>query len=145
MITLAPLTDKEKIRAAWEENGLTYSDISGCVTERCGDEVLGYCLYTLDSEKMVILRLVTTDDAAFADGLLRSTLHVAAERSVLNAFYDGEETERLCKKLGFILNRDKGLIQTSFSKAAAANKKGIFLLCVTDFYVSPVVFRKQSR
>ncbi len=112
MITLAPLTDKEKIRAAWEDNGLTYSDISGCVTERCGDEALGYCLYTLDSEKMVILRLVTTDDAAFADGLLRSTLHVAAERSVLNAFYEGEETERLCEKLGFILNHDEKRLDT---------------------------------
>ena len=123
MITLAPLTDKEKIRAAWEENGLTYSDISGCVTERCGDEVLGYCLYTLDSEKMVILRLVTTDDAAFADGLLRSTLHVAAERSVLNAFYEGEDTERLCEKLGFILNRNEKRLDTDkLFKSCCCNK-----------------------
>ena len=48
MITLAPLTDKKSVRAAWEQNGLTYSDISGCVEARCGDEALGYCLYTLD-------------------------------------------------------------------------------------------------
>lgn len=112
MITLAPLTDKEKIRAAWEDNSLPYSEASGCVTERCGDEILGYCLYTLDSEKMIIFRLVTTDDASFADGLLRSTLHVAAERSVMNAFYDGDDTERLCEKLGFIKNREEKRLDT---------------------------------
>ena len=58
MITLSPLTDKEKIRAAWEDNGLTYSDISGCVEARCGDEALGYCLYTLDGEKMIIFKRI---------------------------------------------------------------------------------------
>lgn len=100
MITLAPLTDKKSVRAAWEQNGLTYSDISGCVEARCGDEALGYCLYTLDGEKMIIFKLITDD--FLADGLLRSTLHVAAERSVLNAFYEGADTERLCEKLGFI-------------------------------------------
>lgn len=112
MITLAPLTDKEKIRAAWEDNSLPYSEASGCVTERGGDEILGYCLYTLDSEKMIIFRLVTTDDASFADGLLRSTLHVAAERFVMNAFYDGDDTERLCEKLGFIKNREEKRLDT---------------------------------
>lgn len=68
MITLAPLTDKKSVRAAWEQNWLTYSDISGCVEARCGDEALGYCLYTLDGEKMIIFKLITDD--FLADGLL---------------------------------------------------------------------------
>ena len=68
MITLAPLTDKKSVRAAWDD--------------------------------------------FLADGLLRSTLHVAAERSVLNAFYEGADTERLCEKLGFILNRDEKRLDT---------------------------------
>lgn len=51
MITLAPLTDKKSVRAAWEQNGLTYSDISGCVEARCGDEALGYAFTRLTVKK----------------------------------------------------------------------------------------------
>ena len=47
MITLAPLTDKKSVRAAWEQNGLTYSDISGCVEARCGDEDTAFTRLTV--------------------------------------------------------------------------------------------------
>lgn len=102
MIALAPISDKNEINRMFSENRLEYSEFSGCVKAKCGEEVLGFCLYDLDKNCIVIKMIVPENDLKLADGILRSTLHVAAERSIMNAFYSGEDTEKLCCRLGFI-------------------------------------------
>ena len=104
MIALAPISDKNEINRLFSENGLDFSEFSGCVKAKCGEEVLGFCLYSLDKSGIVIYKIVPEKDLKLADGILRSTLHVAAERSIMNAFYSGEDTESLCDKLGFIVD-----------------------------------------
>lgn len=105
MITLAPSGDKNKINRLFLENGLDFSDSSGCVMAECDGEVLGFCLYDLDIKGIVVYKIVPENDLSLADGILRSTLHVAAERSIMNAYYSGEEIEKLCDKLDFIKDR----------------------------------------
>lgn len=107
MIALAPIGEKEEINRLFSESGLGFSEISGCVKAKCGEEVIGYCLYDLDKNGIVIYKIIPENDLMLADGILRSTLHVAAERSIMNAFYSGEDTEKLCDKLGFILDREE--------------------------------------
>ncbi|MGN0492225.1 MAG: hypothetical protein ACI4F7_01135 [Acutalibacteraceae bacterium] len=107
MITLAPLSDKAEICRLFSESGLDFTDNSGCVKAKCGEEVLGFCLYDLDKSSIVIYKIVPENDLSLADGILRSTLHVAAERSIMNAFYSGEDIEKLCDKLDFIKDRAK--------------------------------------
>ena len=99
MISLAPLKNSDKIKAAFAENGLSYTSLSGCVTAVEKENTIGFCLYSLDDDKMVI-----ESDLMLADGILRSTLHVAAERGVMNAFYT-DETEELSRKLAFIKDK----------------------------------------
>lgn len=105
MIALAPLSDKGEINRLFSENGLEFTDNSGCVSAKSGEEVLGFCLYSLDKNGIVIFKIVPENDLSLADGILRSTLHVAAERSIMNAFYSGENIEKLCDKLDFIKDR----------------------------------------
>lgn len=105
MIALSPISDKSEINRMFLENGLEFTEFSGCVKAKCGEEVLGFCLYDLDKNGIVIYKIIPENDLMLADGILRSTLHVAAERSIMNAFYSGEDTESLCDKLGFIVDR----------------------------------------
>lgn len=107
MLSLAPLTDKNKIAEIFKEKGITYGEYSGCVTALCGDELLGLCLYNLDKQKMTVLYIEPLNDIPLADGILRSTLHVAAERSVMNAFYADTVPEEFLNKIGFIKNVDE--------------------------------------
>lgn len=107
MIALAPIGDKKEINRLFSENGLKFSEFSGCVKAKSGEEVLGFCLYDLDKNCIVIKKIVPENDLSLADGILRSTLHVAAERSIMNAFYSGEDTERLCDKLHFVIDKEE--------------------------------------
>ena len=107
MLFLAPLTEKNKIADVFKEKGLPYGEFSGCVTAKNGDELLGLCLYELDNKKMMVQYIEPIDDIPLADGILRSTLHVAAERSVMNAFYADTVPEEFLRKIGFIKDAEQ--------------------------------------
>ena len=102
MIFLGPVKDKEKVKQLFCEQNLSFGDCSGCVAAQDGQELLGICLYDLDNEKMTIHYIEPIGDLPFADGILRSTLHVAAERGIMNAFYSKTAPEELFEKLAFI-------------------------------------------
>lgn len=107
MITVLPCKDKEKIKRRFEENGFKYTEKSGFVTAECGNDEIGYCLYYLDEKSICILNLEPKDDIMLADGVLRSALHVAAERSAMDARYSDTAPKELLKRLGFIKNEDE--------------------------------------
>ncbi len=106
MITLAPSANHEEIKNLFRENGMWPGETAGCVIARTGDEVLGYSLYDLTSSSMTIRRIVPDDDLPLADGILRSTLHVAVEHGVMKAFYCGQSMAALAEKLDFIKNKN---------------------------------------
>ena len=110
MIKLGPVANREEAKKIFCKFNLTLNDDSGCVTALDGEEILGYCLYDFNRERMIIRKIFPTDDLALADGILRSTLHIAAERSVMNAYYEDDETMALCDRLSFIKDRQKNLI-----------------------------------
>ena len=110
MITVAPVGEKQEIKSRFEKAGLDFNENSGCVTAKCGDEVLGFCLYYLTQKGITVLYIEPKDDLSLADGILRSTLHVAASRSAMDARFEGEQNEALFSKLGFVLDKaDKKL------------------------------------
>lgn len=126
MIALAPISDKSEINRLFSENGLEFSEFSGCVKAKCGEEVLGFCLYDLNKSGIFIKKIVPENDLMLADGILRSTLHIAAERSIMNAFYCGEDTEKLCDKLGFIKDRAENRLNINrlFESCCSCQKNG---------------------
>ena len=107
MISVLPSRDKAEIYALFKKHNIGTDENSGCVIARTGEEVLGYCLYSLDSKKITVFTVEPQDDLMLADGILRSALHVAAQNFVLDAFYDDSAPVDLFKRLGFIKNADE--------------------------------------
>lgn len=107
MISVLPSKDKKEIITLFNKHNLETDDSSGCVIARTGDEILGYCLYRLDSKTITIFAVEPQSDIMLADGILRSALHVAAENFVLEAFYDDRAPIDLFSKLEFIKNVDE--------------------------------------
>ena len=107
MISLAPVRDKNKVKSVFTEKGIEFTENSGCVTAMQGDELLGFSLYDLDSKRMVVKYLEPLSDIGLADGILRSTLHVAAERSIMDAFYAETLPEDFLNKIGFIKDENE--------------------------------------
>lgn len=107
MLTLAPMGDRAQIESIFNEKGIAVSEFSGCVTAKNGDEVLGLCLYELTDKKITVYYIEPLNDIPLADGILRSTLHVAAERSVMNAFYADTVSEKFLNTIGFIKSAEE--------------------------------------
>lgn len=107
MVTVLPCKDKGKIKQRFEDNGFKYTEKSGFVTADCNGEEIGYCLYYLDEKGICILNLEPQKDIMLSDGVLRSALHVAAERSAMDARYSDTAPKELLKKLDFIKNEDE--------------------------------------
>ncbi len=107
MITVLPSKDKEEIKKIFKEQNIKFCENSGCVIAKFGEEVLGKCLYYLDDNCMTVLKIEPKDDLMLLDGILRSTLHIATERSIMKAVYSDVSDESIFEKLGFI--KDKNL------------------------------------
>ena len=107
MITLSPLGNNEEIAYFYKKAAIEQNADSGCVTAADRAEVLGFCLYDLDKEKIVIRYIEPLSDLGLADGILRSTLHIAAERSIMNAYYAESCPENFFDKLKFIKNKEE--------------------------------------
>lgn len=123
MLSLFPLDNKEEIADFFRSKGLPYGENSGCVVCKNGEELLGLCLYDL-SDKMIIRYIEPISDIALADGILRSTLHVATERFVTDSFYDDTVPEDFFRKIGFIKNQSEKRLDTDklFSSCQGCGK-----------------------
>ena len=107
MISLSVVKDSEKVAEFFNSAKLSQNENSSCVCAKSGEEILGFSLFDIDKEKIVIRYIEPLKDIPLADGILRSTLHVAAERFVMNAFYDPDMPEDFFRKLGFIKDEDE--------------------------------------
>ena len=107
MISVIPVKDPKEIEAFFSAKGFQVTEKSGVVVAGNGAEILGSCLYYLDERTIIILSVEPQEDLMLADGILRSALHVAAERSAMDAFYSGDSYEALFQKLGFIKSKEE--------------------------------------
>ena len=110
MITVSPLKVREEICAVFEKQGFEVNKNSGAVVARDKEEILGFSLYYLDEKSITVLCVEPKEDIMLADGILRSALHVAAERSAMDAKYQGECYEELYEKLGFIKDKTNKIL-----------------------------------
>lgn len=107
MVTLNPETDLQKVADLFAKHGLDYTENSGCIAARHKDELLGFCLYDIDAEAVTIRYIYPENDIPLADGILRSTLHLAARRGLTKAFYSDKAPEQLFERLGFVADKSK--------------------------------------
>lgn len=107
MITISPIENLQRLEELFKNHGLFIGENASGVEAKFENESLGYCLFDLDDKGILIHILEPKDDIMMADGILRSALHVAAERSRMNAVYSMGAPEELFEKLGFILDKEK--------------------------------------
>ena len=101
MITLK-LTEKSESEAFFEKEGLDFGADSNCLCAKDKDEVLGYCLFDITENDMIIRAIEPQNDLMLLDGVLRSTLHIAASREISEATFADKAPEKIFKTLGFL-------------------------------------------
>ena len=106
MLYLGPVNSSEA-KPFFEKSSIEYNKDSICVLCKDGEEVLGFCLFDLDAKKITVKYIEPLTDIGLADGILRSSLHVAAERNILDAFYEDTVPKDLLNKIGFIKNEEE--------------------------------------
>ena len=107
MISVLPCRDTGTIKKLFAKHNLKTDEFSSCVIATEKQDVLGYCLFSLSKEKMVVFAVAPQGDIPLADGILRSALHVSAENFVLDAFYHDSAPVELFRLLGFIKNESE--------------------------------------
>lgn len=124
MITVSVLEDRKKAEEIFLQNGAEFTENSGCMLALCGGEVIGYSLYLLDGEKIVVYKISPENDLMLADGILRGTLHLASRRKINSAFYT--DNEKMFEKLGFIKDKtQKALDMSLLSKDCSCKKTAL--------------------
>lgn len=110
MITVLPCKETEEIKAEFEKRNLTFTDNSFCVKAKCDEETLGLCLFEIKDGFVTVLHIEPQEDIMLADGILRSALHVAAERFIFKANYLSDELTELFNKLAFIKDKENKIL-----------------------------------
>ncbi len=107
MIEIHPLRNKDRLEVLYSQNNIEFCENSVAVIASDKDEVLGFCLFEINGESLLIHSISPKDDRFFADGILRSALHVGVENGIMTAFYSESAPEELFSELQFIKNAEK--------------------------------------
>ena len=87
ILTVLPLKERDELERLYRSHKLDPDGNSAAVVARQGEEMLGYCLFYIAPERILVEILEPQSDLYLADGILRSALHVAVTRGIHNAFY----------------------------------------------------------
>ena len=101
MITLK-LAEKSEAERFYKKEGLPFTEASNCLCAKDREEVLGYCLFDISNDTMTIEVIEPQNDLMLLDGVLRSTLHIAASRELREANFTDNAPEKIFKTLGFL-------------------------------------------
>lgn len=102
MITLKTVEDQAKAKQFYEKENLIFNKNSDCLCAKENEKVLGYCLFDIETDKITLRAIEPQNDLMLLDGILRSTLHIAANRNISKAIFTDNSPEDLFRKLGFV-------------------------------------------
>ncbi len=125
MLEVLVCNDNKIVSDLYAQLGLIYNDAHLAIRAMSGDDCLGFCLFTIDGSAEIVFAVEPKDDSLMADGLLRSALHVGAERGITEAFYSDTAYEPLYDKINFLENREEKRLklQNLFSGCCSCAKK----------------------
>lgn len=106
MLVLKPTDDKNLIKEYYEKENIPFSDKSNLLMATDREEVLGYCLFDINSA-LTVYKIEPLNDIFLLDGVLRSTLHVGCERGMTDAFYTDTAPVAVFERLGFVKNKEE--------------------------------------
>ena len=114
MIEIKKNEDINEIKQLCKISGIEFNDTTNAATMMDREERLGFSIFDIVDNKAILKNLEPTDDYALADGMLRSTIHIALQNNCNSVFYSCDNLEILFDRLGFIL--DKNLKQLNTDK-----------------------------
>ncbi len=124
MITLKTVETKDEAKFFFEKENLEFNKFSDCLCAKDKDKVLGYCLFDVKDDKMTVRAIEPQNDLMLLDGVLRSTLHIAASRNLTEAVCADKAPEKIFKTLGFLKEENKLNIAKLYeSGCSCCNKK----------------------
>ena len=124
MIKISPLESEEQIKSFYLSKNIKYESNCGCVIAQSGEEILGYCAYLL-KDSITLNKIEPCDDIMLADGILRSALHVAEFNGITQAYYGDDAPADLFKKLDFISDYEKRMLNIEKLHESCCNCKKI--------------------
>ena len=123
MLVLKEFENKSEAKVFYIEQGLEFNDNSSGLYAKDGEEIIGYCLFDIDATEMNIRAISPQNDLMLLDGIIRSTLHIAASRNIEKAIYSENTPEKILKTLGFVKEQNSLNINKLFENKCSCCKK----------------------
>ena len=109
MIEVLPERNEAVLKQLYARSNISYKEGRIASVAKAGAEMLGYCLFELEGEKITVLYLWPENDILLADGILRSSLHVGVVAGVKKAYFEPTAPTALFRELKFIGDEENSL------------------------------------
>lgn len=106
MIEIKTEQSVEAVKKLCADCGLEYTADTYAAVMRDKDETLGFSVFDMRRSFAVVRALSPVSDIPLADGMLRSTIHIALSGGCTAVFYDDTAPEELFMRLGFVKNKE---------------------------------------
>ena len=109
MIEIKVVENAEKSREILSRHGAEDKTLLAAAD---GQEIIAYTIFSVSGKEAKIYFIVPEEDIMLADGMIRSTIHVALSRGATEVYYEDTVSEKLLKTLNFILDSEKRLLDS---------------------------------
>lgn len=107
MLEIKTVIDRNKAAALCEKCGISLTEERSVMAADDSGEIIGYTVFSIGDGSLTLERVVANGDVLLFDGLVRSTLHIAANRGLECVYYRDGADETLLSKLKLVKNRDE--------------------------------------
>ena len=112
MIEIKKITDLNEVQALCDSVGLKCSESTLAASMVDGEERLGFSVFDLLDGYAVLRWLAPNDNISLADGMLRSSIHIALQNQCASVYFEDTVSETLLEQLGFVMNREEKRLNT---------------------------------
>ena len=123
MLEVKPIENNEAIVYCKNKNIRFNDGVTTVISAVEKGETLGSLIYDIIDNKMVIRFIEPIDDFILADGILRSALFIAANKSIMDVFWENPVPYDLISKLGFVKNKEECSIDVTNLFSSCENCK----------------------
>ena len=107
MLEIKVLTDRETVEKLCRDCGILDAARQNVLAATDKGEIIAYTVFSMDEENLWLSHIVPPDDIMMADGMVRSTMHVAVTRGIDKIFYKETVNEEMLSKLGLIKSKEE--------------------------------------
>ena len=123
MLEVKPIENNEAIVYCKNKNIKFNDGVTTVISAVEKGETLGSLIYDIIDNIMVIRFIEPIDDFILADGILRSALFIAANKSIMDVFWENPVPYDLISKLGFVKNKEECSIDVTNLFSSCENCK----------------------